>query len=280
MGRDTSISKASIARAVEEAADSIERTDIHCLLSHAIGREKEFLLTHPEYILSDSELKQWSEYRDRRVEGEPCAYIIGMKEFYSLSFKVNNYTLIPRPETELLVDEIIGLSPMSILDIGTGCGNIAIAVKFNLKNCTIVALDASREALRVANANTRRILGGEVIEFVHSNYFEAMPRRRFEVIVSNPPYIKHSDLSGLEREIREHEPLLALDGGEDGLDAYRIILEQATEFIVENGKIVLEIDGRLLDGIHFLAVENGYIIEKIKKDLSGMNRMVVLGKLE
>lgn len=277
MGIETSGPDVSVARVIEEARDALPGADIYCLLQHAVGRRKEFLLAHQDYILPKKELSLWKECKSRRLEGEPCAYITGTKEFYSLLFEVDSSTLIPRPETELLVDEIIDICPASVLDVGTGCGNIAVAVKYQMRECNVLALDVSRNAIRMARRNSRRVLGGNAIKFIHGSYFEGLSGTRYDVIASNPPYIKRADIKTLQREVRDYEPLSALDGGEDGLDGYRIILKEGAGFLTDGGRIVLEIDERLLGGIRFLAEENGYIIEKIGKDLSERDRMVVLG---
>ncbi|MBN2324493.1 MAG: peptide chain release factor N(5)-glutamine methyltransferase [Spirochaetes bacterium] len=269
---------ADVYRLVTESVPKLSLTDVYCLLGHATKRRREFLLTHPEYVLKKEELYLWEEYKKRRIQAEPCAYITGKKEFYSLVFEVNGHTLIPRPETELLVDEVIGLSPSSVLDVGTGCGNIAVAVKSRLKECEVFATDKSRRALETAEKNARRILGAGAVTFIHSSFYQAVGERLFDVIVSNPPYVKRRDIASLAGEIKEYEPHDALDGGEDGLDAYRSILGDGGRFLAQSGRIVLEIDGRLLDGIGFLARENGYFIEKTKKDLAGKVRMAVVRK--
>jgi release factor glutamine methyltransferase len=155
-----------------------------------------------------------------------------------------------------------------------------VAVKSRLKDCEVVALDSSRRALETAERNARRILGTDAVTFIHSSFYEKLEERLFDVIVSNPPYVMHGEIASLQREITEYEPHGALDGGEDGLDAYRSILGEGGRFLVRGGTIVLETDGRLIDGIRFLGLQNGYIIEKTKKDLAGKVRMAVLRKIQ
>ena len=275
-----------VSRLLKESETRLPLTDVYCLLGHATRKRREFLLAHPEYGLNRRELHRWEEYKRRRLGGEPCAYITGEKEFYSILFRVNRHTLIPRPETELLVDAVLALSPGRVLDVGTGCGNIAVAVKSLMRECEVFALDSSRRALATAKRNARLLLGNDAVTFVHSNFYKGLREAhglreyRFDVIVSNPPYVKRADLPLLQREIREYEPSDALDGGRDGLDAYRSIIDRGGRFLSRKGKFVLEIDGRLLSGIGLLARQNGYFIEKTQKDLAGKVRMAVLGKTQ
>ena len=268
----------SITSFINDAKCTLPLSDIYCLLTYALGREKEFLFSHPEYIPSPYESKRWQEYKRRRLKGEPCAYIVGSQEFFSLLFKVNRYTMIPRPETELLVEEIIRLRPDSLLDVGTGCGNIAVTLKYYIKQCKVVAVDVSEDALSVARENAVCLLGENDVTFIRSDYFNDIPVKEFDIIVSNPPYVKSEEICTLQDEIREHEPLIALDGGRDGLDAYRLIIRDGRRFLKERGWLILEIDARLVDGISSLALKNNYIIEKTVADLSGRKRMMVLEK--
>ncbi len=270
----------AVCRLREESVPQLPLTDVYCLLGHAIGKRREFLLAHPEYVLNRQELCRWEEYKKRRLLGEPCAYITGKKEFYSLLFEVNRHTLIPRPETELLVDAVVALSPDSVLDVGTGCGNIAVAVKSLMRECEVFAIDSSKRALETAKRNACRILGTDAVTFIHSRFYERVGEQRFDVIVSNPPYVKREELAVLQREVTEYEPHEALDGGEDGLDAYRTIVGEGGRFLSPGGKLVLEIDGRLLSGIGFLGSENGYFIERTVKDLAGKVRMAILRKTQ
>jgi release factor glutamine methyltransferase len=268
-----------ITSLINESKEKLPLTDIYCLLANALGKEKEFLFSHPEYTLSRDESKRWQDYKKRRLHGEPCAYIIGHQEFFSLLFTVDKHTMIPRPETELLVEEVMHLNPDSLLDIGTGCGNIAVTVKYYNKQCKIVAVDVCENALLVAKKNALSLLGENDINFIKSDYFNNIPDNpaaKFDVIVSNPPYVKSEEIYTLQKEIREHEPLTALDGGRDGLDAYRLIISRGKQFIKKGGRLVLEIDERLINGISSLALKNNYIIMKTAHDLSGRKRMMVL----
>ena len=266
----------SITSLINDSKEILPLSDIYCLLTNVLGKKKEFLYSHPEYALSPDETRRWQEYKSRRLEGEPCAYIIGYQEFFSLLFKVNKYTMIPRPETELLVEEVMRLKPASVLDVGTGCGNIAVTLKYHNKQRAVIAVDISADALLVARENAGSLLGENDITFIESDYFTNVPAQAFDVIVSNPPYVISEEINTLQKEIREYEPLIALDGGGDGLDAYRLIIGRGRRFLKEGGRLVLEIDKRLIDGISSLALKNSYIIKKTVCDLSGRERMMVL----
>jgi release factor glutamine methyltransferase len=268
--------KTTIKDILVEASRDLALSEIYPLLKHVLNKPKEFLFTHPEYTLSPVKVIKWKEYKKRRLAGEPVSYITGEKEFYSLSFKVNGATLIPRPETELLVEEIIQRKPKSILDIGTGSGNIAITVKYHLKESIVVATDTSREALLTARENERRVLGRNCIRFVHSDFFQDLNMERYEIIVSNPPYIRSEGMEKLQPEIRFYEPGSALNGGADGLDAYRRILRAAWRYLLKNGVVILEIDPDIVAGLVLLIQEEQYKIIKIAKDLNNAERMIVL----
>ncbi|MFW6139270.1 MAG: peptide chain release factor N(5)-glutamine methyltransferase [Spirochaetota bacterium] len=269
----------TIAQVVVHTSGQMAYVDMYCLLGYALHRSKEFLMSHPEYVLCGDEEEKWENYKKRRLAGEPCSYITGQKEFYSLSFLVNPHTLIPRPESEMLVEEAINLAPNTLLDVGTGSGNIAVAVKHHLPACRVMAVDVSKGAVATAEKNARRVLGTDNmggIKFIHSNFFSNVPPVKFEVIVSNPPYVKTSHLKGLQKEISKYEPRQALDGGEDGLFAYRCILEQARKYLHPHGRLLLEIDPDAEQQIIFMAVNNCYNIIKVKKDLMNKSRMVEL----
>jgi len=270
----------SVERTVEDlvrkAGCFLDFPDIYLLLGKALNRTKEFLLTYPQYAPSHEEVANWEALKKRRIDGEPIAYITGEKEFYSLRFKVNRHTLIPRPETEMLVDEIIGRAPESLLDIGTGTGNIAISVRKHLESCNIVATDSDCEALQCARKNAERILGSHSIQFILSDFFKSLPYARFDVVTSNPPYIRTNRIPGLQREVCVFEPVEALDGGERGTDAYEKILESAWRYLTADGAVILETDPDVVHGVCMITRQKGYRVERIEKDHTGDERMIVL----
>ena len=263
---------------INEAKLALAFSDIYPLLAYSLGKTKEFILTNPRSFLTPVEKKRWEECVLRRKTGEPVAYIVGRKEFYSISFRVTPDTLIPRPETELLVDEVIRRNPESLLDLGTGSGNIAVSVKYHLPGCRIVALDMSEEALRIARENADFLLDFHDIEFVKSDFFSKLTDQKFDIIVSNPPYIKSKRISQLQPEIREWEPRRALDGGRDGLDAYRAILKEGWRFLEKGGFLLLEVDPDIIHGIESLRAMNHYCLEAVHRDMGGYERMIVLGQ--
>lgn len=265
---------------IAEVRGIVSHGDIYYLLEYTLKRSKEFIFTYPEYELTPQELKRWLRVIKRRMEGEPAAYITGRKEFYSLNFRVNRHTMIPRPETELLVDEVIRRNPETLLDVGTGSGCIAISVSYHLPECRITAVDISVEALRLAKKNAAELLENNSIRFLRSNIFESLEGEKFDVIVSNPPYVKSDALKELPDEVVLFEPVVALDGGKDGLNLYRNLLKDGWKFLNPGGVMVLEISPELREGVEYISASKGYRVLGVSKDLSGLDRMIVVSGSE
>ena len=253
----------------------LRAVDLYYLLAHAVGKSKEFILSHPEYRVGLVALIRWRRMCRRRLRGIPAAYLTGEKEFYGLVFRVNRHTLIPRPETELIVDEIIKRNPNSLLDMGTGSGCIAVAAAHHLPSCRVTAVDISRKALSVAARNSIRLLNHS-ITFIRSDYFSTLPSGRYEIIVSNPPYVREGDVERLSPEVAAYEPSAALYGGKDGLHAYRRILRNARDFLTPTGVLILEIPPEISKAMQHMAKAYGYRIEQLARDLGGHERMIVL----
>ena len=250
------------------------------LLSHALNSERIKLYIDFEKIVDKNILATFKGYITRRAKGEPSAYITGNKQFMSLNFTVTKDVLIPRPETELLVENAIELSKKiavkaAILDIGTGSGAIAVSLAKFIENSEIVATDLSEKALEVAAMNAKKLGVENKIKFLKADLFPE-DAREFDIIVSNPPYIKTSLISGLQREVKDFEPLSALDGGVDGLTYYRAILEKASSYLKENGSVILEISPELAKDIVSFA-RNTLTSKDIRiiKDLNGLYRVVI-----
>lgn len=212
------------------------------LLSHMLGVERHMLITTGQRVLNPQEQRQMRSLLQRRSHGEPTAYIIGKKEFYSLEFEVNPDVLIPRPETEMLVDLVLYHAPPGgrVLDVGTGSGAIAISVKRNRPDCEVVATDISGAALRVAGRNCRSLLHGDMIAFRSGDLFEAAGKETFDIIVSNPPYVDPGDRSSLQREL-SYEPECALYAANGGTETIERLVKGGREHLVPGGIMIIEI---------------------------------------
>jgi release factor glutamine methyltransferase len=265
----------SVEWILRESARSLDPLDAQVLLSHVTGRSKEYLLTHTDHLLTRRAYRRWRRVRAERERGRPVAYITGEREFYGLPFLVDERVLVPRPETETLVDEIVRLSPDSLLDVGTGSGCIAVASAYTLPGCSVTGADRSGRALAVARENAHAILGKRCIRLIRSDYFTGLRGIAFEAIVSNPPYVKRADLERLPVEVR-HEPVVALDGGPDGLDSYRVLVGRAHRYLEEGGWLALEIDPPLLSSLLRLEGMERFTVERVARDLSGRERVIVL----
>lgn len=228
------------------------RLSAELLLAHALGCSRMQLYTQYDRVPAESQLANFREHVKQRAEHMPVAYLIGKAWFFSLELHVNHDVLIPRPDTETLVEHVIqrvrntpGWETPGVLDLCTGSGCIAIALAKNIAAAHIVATDISAAALKVATQNAEKIGVKDRVDFLEGDLFGALaslaPPRQFEVIISNPPYIASADIEKLEPTVRDHEPRLALDGGPDGLDFHRRILAGAREWLKPGGIIIGEI---------------------------------------
>lgn len=272
----------TIAEAVSQIKNKLAGADIdtpfldaQLIVGKGTGMTRVQILTYPDKILSETEICKINEMCAKRIKRMPMQYILGVCEFMGLEFKVNEHTLIPRGDTEILAEEALRLIKdkgyKTVLDIGTGSGAIAVSIaKFT--DTKVTAIDISQRALTIAKENAEK--NGVSVKFIESDLF-AEVTGRFDLIVSNPPYIEKDIIKTLDPGVKDYEPLSALDGGIDGLDFYRKISGRCSEFLNKNGSLIFEIgynQGRtvcgLLDGNMFERVS-------IKKDLAGLDRVVI-----
>jgi release factor glutamine methyltransferase len=255
------------------------------LVAHLIKRDRTFIITHPEATLTPSETRRLREILEQRGGGLPLQYITGHQEFYGLDFEVTPDVLIPRPETELLVETALTLlnetmEPALICDVGTGSGCIPVAILHEDAKASALGLDISRGALRVAARNAVRLGVGERLRLIASDCFAALDSRkaRFAMIVSNPPYIASDALDGLQPEVRDHEPRVALTPGGDGLRIIRRLVREAPGFLETGGHLLMEIGFDQHDAVRRLIDPEVWRLLEIRKDLQGIPRLVVVRK--
>jgi len=250
------------------------------LLAHALNTERIKLYIDFEKEPDKKGLEVFKGYIARRIKREPAAYITGHKYFMSLDLKVTPDVLIPRPETELLIENAVELSrafdqKISALDVGTGSGAIAVSLAKFIDNIEVCATDSSKKALDIALENAKKHKVEGKIKFLEADIFPS-DDRKFDIIISNPPYIKTSDISGLQPEVKDFEPAAALDGGTDGLEYYRRIIHAAGNYLKEDSFLMLEIGAD--QSIPVTGIINEMLRSKkvlVKKDISGLDRVVI-----
>jgi len=268
-GREA-LSKAGFDNASQEAK---------WLLAGALSRENSFITLNPTYIPSPEEEHIIQDWLKRRLEGEPLSRIKGVREFWSLPFHLNEATLDPRPETEVLVEGVLKWvgnrkdAPWRILDLGTGSGCLLIALLHELKNATGVGTDINTEALSMAHANAILNHVGTRATFCQCNWGETL-EGSFDIIVSNPPYIPLKDKEALEKGVRDFDPPQALFGGEDGLDCYRTLSHEIKPLLAPNGLTVIEIGQGQRKDVEALFQATDFKISFILKDLAGIERVI------
>ncbi len=288
----------SIQEVKQQYYKKIDLLDLELIISRVIKKTREFVLTHPEFkIIKNYELRI-TNYIKRRINGEPIAYIFGEKEFYGLNFKVNKNTLVPRPETELIVDEALNIvthnsQPVTLIDVGAGSGCIIITLakilnsKFQIPNSKFIAIDISKPALRIARQNAKlhqvdkkiKFIQGDLlkstVKIIKNNQFDI--RHSTFVILANLPYLTPAQIKNSPSI--QHEPSLALNAGRDGLKYYRLLFKQIKKIAILHvaGCVLCEIDPSQAAKIKKIIKNNLPAAKiKIKKDLSGFNRLIII----
>ncbi|MCK5534443.1 peptide chain release factor N(5)-glutamine methyltransferase [bacterium] len=278
------------------------RLDAEALLSSVLSLERLKLYLEFDRILEKEVLDRYKRLIKKRLEFIPVAYLVGQKEFMGLDFFVNKHVLIPRPETELLVETVINKikegffcsagkkteeekiveeTIPQIVDLGVGCGNIAVSIAKYVKNCKVYALDVSRKCLEVAFQNSKTNKIEDKITFLLGDLFYSLEgydlRNKIDFIVSNPPYIKDTEFDNLPLEVRQ-EPYLALNGGKDGLDFYNRIISQSLIYLKEGGYLILEIGDGQKEEVTDLIKKEDLCFVQVVKDYSGIDRIILAQK--
>jgi release factor glutamine methyltransferase len=286
----------TISEAIAEGARQLQSSGVDearraagVLLCHALGIDRTHLLTKAGQQIDEPDYRAYLRLIGRRAAGEPSQYVTGHQEFYGLDFIVTTAVLIPRPETEFLVEQVIKLARESqlsaplIADIGTGSGCVAVAVAASLPNAKVLATDVSSAALGVARKNAERHGAGRRIEFLEGDLLEPLARRGLEesvdILASNPPYVEERGPEPVQPEVRDWEPHAALFGGADGLDFYRRLLVDGLKYVRPGGYFVFEIGYDQLDAISGLIAGPSWELTEVTNDLQGIPRTLTVRKL-
>ncbi|MCI0486305.1 MAG: peptide chain release factor N(5)-glutamine methyltransferase [Blastocatellia bacterium] len=283
----------NIAEAIAEGASLLrasnvaeERRTASLLLAHALDVDRTYILTRADEEVEREKYRAYLRMIERRARGEPLQHITGHQEFYGLDFIVTPDVLIPRPETEFLVERVIALADQEaplIVDLGTGSGCIAMTLAFHIPGASLIATDISDRALAVARANAVRHAVSTRIDFIEGDLFEPLAdrgiERKVDFLVSNPPYVPDEDIRSLQREVRDWEPLVALGGGPEGIDFYRRLLGDGRVYVRRGGYLVCEIGYSQLEQISDLIDPTAWELADVTEDLQGIPRAITIRRL-
>lgn len=257
---------------------STPELDARLLVQGVTGASDIEMLREPGTRMSDEEEARLAAFERRRLAGEPVSRILGMREFWGLPFAVTSATLDPRPDSETLVETALALlretAEPRILDLGTGTGCLLLSLLHARADAQGTGIDISDEALAVAASNAARLDLSARVSFRRGNWTDGVGGR-FDLVISNPPYIRRGDIEALEREVREHDPLPALDGGEDGLDAYRALAAAIPDVLTQTGHAVIELGERQGEAVRAIFEPAGMAVLRIVPDLAGIPRALV-----
>lgn len=264
----------------EESGIETASLDARLLVAHAFGCDPTDLIWKEQASVSDAFDDRLRELVERRLNREPVAYILGRREFWNSEFVVTRDTLIPRPDSETVVEAVLELIPeknsqQRVLDVGTGTGCLLVSLLQELPQAKGVGIDVSPAAISVARTNCNRLHVLDRVQLIVSDWFSKV-EGRFDIVVANPPYIVDKDIKGLDPDVRDHEPKLALAGGSDGLNSYRIIAESLSTVLKRNGFAVIEIGVNQSRTVCETFEAEGFAIHSIKKDLGDRDRCIVV----
>lgn len=261
------------ARRLEEARIAAPRLTAEVLLCHAISRERAHLYAYPERELEAAESLRYSQYLDERVAGKPAQYITGQQEFYGRMFRVSPAVLIPRPETEHVIEAALRLAPDPgcVVDVGCGSGAIAVTLAAELQRAKVWATDISFQAIEVARANAGALRAR--VHFAVCDLLSAIAPQSMDLVAANPPYVPDGDKSSLQTEVRDHEPEVALYGGPTGTEIYQRLIPEAARVLRPGGWLIMELGYRGLDAVRAMLDQRWQNVEVIH-DLAGLPRVL------
>ena len=280
MNIQTLLNQAS--KTLDNSSNTLSKLDSEILLSKIIKKNRQYLILNSNEELKKENIKSFDYLVKRRKKGEPIAYLINKKEFWKQNFYINQNVLIPRPDTETLVEETLKLfsvnSKLNMLDIGTGSGCILLSILKERRNFFGTGIDISKKAINVARFNAKMHQLSNRVKFYNSDV-DNFNIGKYDLIVSNPPYIEVLNLKYLENDVVNFEPKLALNGGIDGFSKIRKVIDKATVLIKKNGKLVLEIGFNQKNKVQEILRKKGFYINKTLKDYGGKDRCVISTKI-
>ena len=256
--------------------------DSEILLSNSIKRDKKHIILNPKEALSLEQLKVFKSLIERRRKGEPVAYLINKKEFWKDEFFVNKDVLIPRPDTELIIEQVLKTyskdTQLQVLDIGTGSGCILLSILKERLNFYGTGIDISKKSVNISKLNAKQLNLTSRVKFFNSSV-DNFKIGKYDLIVSNPPYIEFFNLKYLEKDVINFEPKLALSGGFDGFSKIRIVINKAKTLIKKNGKFILEIGFNQKNKVKMILKEEGFYVNKVIKDYGNNDRCIISTKI-
>ena len=279
----------NIYTAIKEGKDNLKKNfikyailDSEILLSKAINKNRKYILLNPNEKIDPINLKYFFKLISDRSKGKPVAYITETKDFWKYQFNVQKGTMIPRPDTELIIEEVLKItknkSNLRVLDIGVGSGCILLSLLSEKKNFSGIGIDISKECIKLSEINASRLKIANRVKFLKSD-IDNFKYGKYDLIISNPPYIKKIDLNYLEKDIISFEPKRALDGGLDGMTQIKKVIKKSAELIKRKGKFILEIGYDQKERTKKLLNEKGFFVDKVFKDLAKNDRCVVSTKI-